>query len=132
TRALEPLHLERLTADGLLERLADRQAEQRQAFLVTRARLAVELQAMGRPILLEAAAGRLITDVMLGLLKPQAVGHGSRRAWLRVPIDTLLLQDFLAEQAQQHIIGCRVLAVQLEALALEVLHDAALFGQLVT
>ena len=45
--------------------------------------------------------------------------------------DTLLLQDLLAEQAQQHIVGRRVLGVQLEALALEVLHRAALFGQLI-
>ena len=32
-RALEPLHLEHLAVDGLLEWLGDRQAEQRQAFL---------------------------------------------------------------------------------------------------
>jgi len=48
-----------------------------------------------------------------------------------VPVDALLLQDLLAEQAQQHIIGRRVLGCSLEALALEVLYRAALFGQLV-
>jgi len=60
--ALEPLHLEQLAVDRLLERLGDWQAEQGQAFLIALAWLAVELQAVGLPVALEAAAGRLVTE----------------------------------------------------------------------
>ena len=48
-----------------------------------------------------------------------------------MPVDTLLLQDLLAEQAQQHIVGRRIPRMQLEALALEVLYGAAPFCQIV-
>src|SRR5262249_12868986 len=50
---------------------------------------------------------------------------------LRMPVDALLLEHFLAQQAKQHIVGWRVLGVQLKALALEILHRTAALGQLV-
>ena len=123
-RALEPLHLEALAVDRALEWLGDRQAEQRQTLGVALARLAIELQAVAGPVAGEAIARLLIADIMSRLREPHAAGQRPRRYRLGVPIDTLLLKHLLAQQAQQHIIGRSILGVQLEALALEVLHGA--------
>src|SRR6266498_3515004 len=130
-RALEPLRLYGLALlIGVLIRLGDRQAEQRQVLGIALAAPPIKLQAVGRPLSQKADARLLVADGVPGLREVHAASH---RAWhdgLGCPVDAALLERFGAQPPEQHVIGPRALLVQLEALALEVLDRAASFDQL--
>jgi hypothetical protein len=111
--ALDPLHRELLALDRLGHLVAERQAEQRQAFLEALAVAAVELQPAGLP-----GPPDLAADVMAGLGEEAAavfslaLGEGE-------PVAALLLERVHADPAQQHVVGAGVLGVQLQAGTLE-------------
>jgi hypothetical protein len=115
-RALEPLDCVGLPFDQLLLRVAERQAEQRQALGRARTAFAVELQAAGAPGRQDRAA-----DVVAGLGEELAY-LARRRSREGHTVAALLIQAIRAEPAQQHVVGARVGGVQLQAGALEPLH----------
>src|SRR4051794_32816812 len=83
---------------------------------------------MGLPVGLDTSVRPLVADVVVGELEPEAACFRAGFWRLGLPIATKLLQPFIAEATEEHIVRCGLIGMQLEAGALKPLRQIALPG----
>src|SRR5690606_10220251 len=118
--ALEPLgEILAAVAAHLAAGLGEGQPEERQALGGAEAAPPVKVQAVALPVAQEGVA-----DEVPRLGEILAAGLASAaRLRLALPVAAELPQPLVAEAAEEHIVGSGVLGAQLEAVALELLHQ---------